>query len=63
VERTPKRELLDFLKQATRRTVKGEYHKTRCARNILRSIDPEKVKATAPNCKRLFDVMVARLSD
>lgn len=61
VEEVPKADVLSSLKQATRDTGKGTYHKTKHAPEILMGVDPNKVKAAAPNCKRLFDTVLERL--
>lgn len=55
VEATPKRDVLDGLKNATRNTQKGRYHKTRHAPDLLGRIRPELVKQKSPCCKRLFE--------
>ena len=61
VEEVSKADVLSSLKQATRDTGKGAYHKTKHAPGILMRVDPEKVKAAARNCKRLFDTVLVRL--
>jgi hypothetical protein len=53
--------VLDSLKQATRQTQKGRYHKTQHAPRILESLDPTKVRRAAPNCDRLFRELLAKL--
>lgn len=61
VEKIPKRDVLSKLKDATRGTRKSAYHKTAHAPHLLAKIDPESVKAAAPNCKRLFDALLEKL--
>jgi hypothetical protein len=63
VERIPKKDVIDGLKEATRRTQKGRYHKTKHAPGILETIDPDKVAKSAPQCRRLFDVLNGLLAD
>jgi hypothetical protein len=61
VEEIPKQDLIDGLKAATKDTVKGKYHKTKHAPALLQSIKPVLVRKAAPNCERLFKVVLDRL--
>jgi len=63
VERIPKSEVLSRLKRATSdtRRGRGEYHKTKHAPELLARIDPERVKSAAPNCERMFRLVLAKL--
>ena len=61
VEDIPKADIVQGLKQATRLTKKGPYHKTRHAPDLLERIDPDLVKQSAPHCQRLFQVLSAVL--
>ena len=61
VEEIPKADVLECLKQATRKTQKGAYHKTAHAPHILASLDPDKVRKAAPECDRLFSEILAEL--
>ena len=54
VEEVDKQTVFATLKGATSKTQKGEYHKTQHAPAILESLDPERVRARAPHCARLF---------
>jgi hypothetical protein len=63
VEQIPKSDVLSRLKAATRGTKKREYHKTGHAPDLLAKIDPDLVTTAAPNCKRLFDVLLERLAE
>lgn len=55
VETIPKSRVYDSLKMATRHSVlKGEYGKGGHSFDILGLIDPEKVRAVAPNADRLL---------
>jgi hypothetical protein len=62
VEDIPKAEVLNCLKNATKDTPKGPYHKTKHAPHILERLDPTKVRNAAPNCERLFREVMAKLS-
>jgi hypothetical protein len=63
VEKIPKKDLLDGLKEATRHTQKGKYHKTAHAPKMLAAIDRDKVRKAAPNCDRLFDALETKLNN
>ncbi len=62
VEQILKKDVEDCLKDATRNTAAGVYHKTKHAPHILRAVDPRKVQDAAPNCRRLFDVVSVELA-
>lgn len=62
VENILKDDLEPALKLATRRTRKGEYHKTRHAFDLLAQIDPAKVRSRAPHCERLFQALLDHLT-
>jgi len=55
VEEIPKRDLEHGLKEATRHSQKGKYHKIHHAPELLACIDPALVQAAAPNCRKMFD--------
>ena len=57
VEQVMANDAIRRIEDATRRTQKGTYHKTRHAPDLLAQIDSTKVRNTAPNCKRLFDTL------
>jgi hypothetical protein len=59
VEEIPKLDVLKGIKQATRKTGRGEYHKTHHAPALLQLIDPAKVRKAAPNCERIFRTLLA----
>ena len=63
VEEIPKTNVLKCLKQATKKTQKGAYHKTAHAPHILKMLDPTKVRKAAPNCDRLFRELLAKLDE
>jgi hypothetical protein len=63
VEQIPKADVLESLKQAVKETKKQRYHKTQHAPRILGSLDPTKVRKAAPNCDRLFRVLLAKLEE
>lgn len=54
IESIPKADVLSGLKNATRQTSKGEYHKIRHASGLLERLDPTKVRKAAPHCEALF---------
>ena len=54
LEQEPKKQVEDALRNATRRTQKGTYHKIKHASELLGRIDPARVRARCPYCKRLF---------
>lgn len=62
VEEVPKSEVEAVLKSSTSKTQKGEYHKIRHGPQILESLDPERVRARAPHCERLFAALAEALS-
>lgn len=64
VEKIPKKDLETGLRQATRNTPKGDYfdNKTLHGPKLLESIDPELVRAAAPNCQKLFEAVLAKLA-
>lgn len=57
VEEVPKAEVESALKTATARTQKGEYHKIRHGPSILETLAPDRVRARAPHCDRLFTTL------
>ena len=59
LERVPKEDVEQVLKQATRKTKKGAYHKNkiRHASDLLELIDPEKAQEKCRHCERLFSVL------
>jgi len=61
VEEIPKEDVYKRLKNATRATSKGAYDETGHAPGLLRFIDPERVQQASPNCRRIFDTILARL--
>jgi hypothetical protein len=54
VESIEKERVESSLKTATGKTQKGEYHKIGHGAKILEVIEPRKVRASAPQCERLF---------
>ena len=62
IERIPKNDVLNGLKNATRSGVsKGEYGKGQHSFDILAQIDPAKVIAVSPHAKRLVDTLKAKI--
>lgn len=62
VEEVPKADVQAALKSSTAKTQKGEYHKIRHGAPILESLDPERVRARAPHCERLFQTLFEALA-
>lgn len=63
VERISKTDVLSRLKRATQATKPGEYHKTKHAPDLLATINASLVRQAAPNCNRLFKLVLAKLSE
>ncbi len=61
VEKIQKAVVLNRLKQASRNTQKGEYHKVKHAPHLLERLDPDRVQKHASHCRKLFDAVRARL--
>ena len=61
VEKIQKADVLHRLKQASRNTQKGEYHKVKHAPHLLERLDPDRVQKHASHCRKLFDAVRARL--
>ncbi len=58
VEEIPKEDVLQRLKRVSN----GKYHKVKHGAKLLELIDPSKVRKAAPNCERMFRVILAKLS-
>ncbi len=54
VEGFDKIEVEKALKEATKNTSKGPYHKTRHASELLKLANVDRVRKAAPACERLF---------
>jgi hypothetical protein len=61
VEQVPKAQLESSLRDASRHTQKGEYHKARHAWKILKLIDPGTVRRASVHCDRLFTTLQAKM--
>jgi hypothetical protein len=57
IEEIPKADVLERLNKAA----DGEYHKVKHGMKLLELIDPAKVRKAAPNCERMFRLILARL--
>jgi hypothetical protein len=57
VEEIPKADVRERLNKAAN----GEYHKVKHGARLLGLIDPAKVRKAAPNCDRMFRLILARL--
>jgi len=62
VEQIEKKTLLSALKDATRNTSKGEYHKTRHGFKILEQLEAAKIRRAAPHCDRLFKILNEKMN-
>lgn len=54
IEEIPKEDVLNGLREASRGTEKGLYHKTRHAPELLKRLNPARVRSASPHCDRLF---------
>jgi len=63
VEQVDKKALLSALKDATRNTSKGEYHKTKHGFKILEHLNVSKVRSAARHCDRLFKTLAEKIND
>ena len=63
VETIAKQDVIDGLTKATKGSQKGDYFKNKTLHGprLLEQIDPQKVSHAAPNCRKLFDTVRARL--
>ena len=62
VEQIGKPDLDSALKEATRHTTKGEYHKIHHGPKILGQLDVSRVRRTAAHCDRLFTTLSDRIN-
>jgi len=63
IEEISKKDLEDGLRAATKETQKGDYYrnKTSHGARLLETIDPDLVQKAAPNYKKLFEAVLAKL--
>jgi hypothetical protein len=61
VENIEKDNLEPSLKNATRNTSKGEYHKINHASKLLELVDVAKVRQASPSCDRLFTTLTDKM--
>ena len=61
VEQIDGNALVSTLKEATRNTSKGEYHKTWHAPKLLEQLDASKVRRAAAHCDRLFTTLLKKM--
>jgi len=57
IELIPKQDVFRALRDASRKTKKGEYHKTRHGFDLLERIDPARVSAASHHADRLLAVL------
>ena len=63
IEQILKQDVMDSLKAATRNCPKGAYHKTAHPPDLLERINPELVRKGSPQCERMFDTVLSKLSE
>lgn len=63
VEKILKADVYSKLKIATKNTKPGQYHKTKHAPALLAAIDVGLVRAAAPNCDRMFRIILGKLAE
>lgn len=63
VEAIAKEKIESSLKTATVKTQKKEYHKIEHGAKLLELIDPQKVRDSAPNCERLFQIISQKIDE
>jgi hypothetical protein len=63
VEQIPKDQLEPILRDATRDTQKGEYHKIRHAFKLLEILDVGVVRGASRHCERLFAALTAKIEN
>jgi len=63
LEETTKSEIENSLNNATRNTQKGTYRKIDHGTELLGKIDPENLKKRAPEFKRLWETLAAKLDE
>ena len=61
VEQIPKAQLEAILKDASRHTQKGEYHKARHAWRLLKLIEPAAVRRASMHCDLLFTTLHSKM--
>jgi Domain of unknown function (DUF4276) len=61
VEQIGKQDLESALKEATRHTAKGEYHKIHHGPKILSQLNVARVRQAATHCSRLFMTLADRI--
>lgn len=62
VEQIGKQDMESALKEATRHTAKGEYHKIHHGPKILSQLDVARVRKAATHCDRLFITLADRIN-
>ena len=63
VEAIEKERVGNSLKAAIAKTNKKEYHKIKHGAKLLELIDPQKVRAAAPHCEKLFDSISEKIRE
>lgn len=60
IELIAKQDVFNALQRASKKTKKGEYHKTRHGFDLLALVDPARVRAASPHAQRLLLELEAR---
>ena len=63
VELITKQDVFRALEHATRKTQKGEYHKTRHGFDLIERINPDRIRAASHHADRLLGVLERETSD
>jgi len=61
LEQVPKYNINKWLREATKKTSKGKYHKTQHAPKLLALLDVDKVRRAFPSCDRLFTTIITKI--
>jgi len=57
IELVAKQDVFNALQHASRKTQKGEYHKTRHGFDLLELINPKRVRTASPHAERFLAVL------
>jgi hypothetical protein len=63
IEQIAKNDVESSLQEATKRTKKGQYHKTQHAPQLLERLNVAQVRQAAPYCQRLFATLEQKLDE
>jgi len=63
IEAIAKDDVLNSLKEATQTRNSSGYHKLKDGAKLLEKINPQKVRAAAPHCERLFETITREVAE